>query len=156
MFFLRSNGVCFADKLSVTTGEEDASPEVPEGMSSVAVSLYDLDLVVQAFTWRIGFVILPCILDVRAVMPDGVSTPSGAVVFGRGIFPYPIGKVGSLDGVFGGMEYHKKLLVGIKGFPKLVGELKQLREAFSLLRNVGLEVMVIVELGCCKKPCRAF
>lgn len=65
----------------MTTGEEDASPEVPEGMSSVAVSLYDLDLVV----------------------------------------PYPIGKVGSLDGVFGGMEYHKKLLIGIKGFPKLAG-----------------------------------
>ena len=49
-------------------------------MTTESDALEYLDLVVLAFTRGIGFAILPCIVNIRPVTSDRISTASGAFI----------------------------------------------------------------------------
>lgn len=59
-------------------------------MDAITVVFQDIDLVVQSFAGSVGSAILPAVLDVRAVVPDGVGAPPGALMVGGGISVKPM------------------------------------------------------------------
>lgn len=89
---LQSVCVGFPYELSAAAAEENAAPEVVEVMDAVTAALQDLDLVVQSFAGPVRPAIFSAVLDVRAVVPDRVGAPPGALMGGGGISVKPVGK----------------------------------------------------------------
>lgn len=61
-------------------------------MDAITVAFQEFDLVVQSFVGPVGSAILPAVLDVGAVVPDGVGAPPGALMAGGGISVKPVGE----------------------------------------------------------------
>ena len=93
-------------------------------MDTVTVALEDLDLVVESFTGAIGFPVLPTVLDVGAVVPDGVGAPSGALMGRGGIYVKPVCEHNSLQRIRSLREDAVENHEGFIGLPEIVGKKK--------------------------------
>ena len=76
----------------MAAGEEDAAAEVVERVETITVPLEDLDAVVETFAGAVGLSVLPAVLDIGAVAPDGAGAAPGALTVGGGVGGEPPGK----------------------------------------------------------------
>ena len=121
-------------------------------MDAVTVAFQNLDLVVESFAGSVGSAILPAVLDVGAVVPDGVGAPPGALMVGGGISVKPVSEHSPLYRISRLLQDAMEPGEGVIGFPEVIGKGKCLFQQRSFELEGVLPVLLLMGDGGGEEP----
>ena len=113
----------FFYKFNEATGEEDPTAEAWKRMSAVLVPFDIFDALVETFAGPVALMVFPGVLDIGAVVADGIDAAAGARAFGRGIRTDPFREGFPPQAEQGHAEDRVEGLEGIVGLPEVIGKL---------------------------------